>query len=92
MTSVTVPTTASLLGEGCFERRPVARLRHFEARELIVMLFIAAGDGDGEAVAGLYAFGVVIEGRAGQNALGLVADVEKDLVGGDGDDGALQLS
>ena len=80
-----------LLGEGCFEGRPVARLRDFEAGELVVVLLIAAGDGDGEAVAGLDALSVVVKGRAGQNALGLVADVEEDLVGGEGDDGALQL-
>jgi hypothetical protein len=47
------------------------------------MLLVAAGDGDGEAVAGLDAFGIVVEGRAGQNAFGLVADVEEDLVGGE---------
>ena len=80
-----------LLGKGGFEGRPVAGLRHFEARELVVVLFVAAGDGDGEGVAGLDGFGVVLEGRAGQNAFGLVADVEEDLVGGEGDDGALQL-
>ena len=37
-------------------------------------------------------FGVVGEGRTGQNALGLIADVEKDLVGGEGDDRALKLA
>ena len=80
-----------LFGEGGFESRPVAGLRDFEAGELVVVLLVAAGDGDGEGVAGLDAFGIVLKSGAGQNALGLVADVEKDLVGGEGDDGALQL-
>ena len=80
-----------LLGEGGFEGRPVAGLRDLEARELVVVLLIAASNGDGEGVAGLDALGVVGEGRAGQHALGFVADVEEDLVGGEGDDGALQL-
>ncbi len=81
-----------LVGEGCFEGRPVAGLRDLEARELVVALFVAAGDGDGEGVAGLDAFGVVLEGRAGQNAFSLVADVEEDLVGGERDDDALKLA
>ncbi len=80
-----------LLGEGGFEGRPVAGLGHLEAGELVVVLLVAAGDGDGEGVAGLDGFGVVLKGGAGQNALGFVADVEEDLVGGEGDDGALQL-
>ena len=37
------------------------------------------------------AFGIVFKGRARQHALSLVADIEKDLVGGEGDDRALQL-
>ena len=56
------------------------------------MLFIASGDGDREAVSGLYSFGVGVEVRTGQNAFGLVANIQKNLVGGDGDDCALQLS
>ena len=35
--------------EGALQRRPVARLRDAEARELVVALFVAAGDGDGKA-------------------------------------------
>ena len=46
----------------------------------------------GKVSPGLTAFGVVVEGRAGQNAFGLVADVEEDLVGGEGDDDALELT
>ena len=80
-----------LFGKGGFKGRPVAGLGHLEAGELVVVFLVAAGDGDGEGVAGLDAFGVVLEGGAGQHALGLVADVEEDLVGGEGDDGALQL-
>ena len=80
-----------LLGEGGFKGRPVAGLRHLEAGEHVVMLFIAAGNGDREAVAGLDPFGVVREGRAGQNAFRLVANVKKHLVGGEGDNRALQL-
>ena len=80
-----------LFCEGCFKRGPVAGLRDFEARELVVALFVAAFDRDGTLFAGLHAFGIVFEGRARQNAFGLVADVEKDLVGGEGDDGALNL-
>ena len=41
------------LGECALEGRPVAGLRDAEARELVVALFVAAGDGDGERVAGL---------------------------------------
>ena len=42
-----------LLSEGRFEGGPVAGLRNLEARELVVALFVAAGDGDREAVARL---------------------------------------
>ena len=56
------------------------------------MLGVAASDGDGEGVAWLDRFGVVGEGRTGQNALGLVADVEEDLIGGEGNDDALELA
>jgi hypothetical protein len=70
-----------LFGECCFQGRPVAGLGHFEARKHVVVLLVAPGDGDGEAVAGMDVFGVVLEGRAGQNALGFVADVEEDLFG-----------
>ena len=80
----------NFFGEGALEGRPVARLRDAEARELVVALFVAAGDGDGERVAGLDAFGIVREGRARQNAFDLVADVEEDLIGGERDDRALQ--
>ena len=38
-----------LLGERALDARPVAGLRDAEARELVVALFVAAGDGDGEA-------------------------------------------
>ena len=72
-----------LFGEGGFESGPVAGLGDFEARELVVVLFVAASDGDGKGVAGLDGFGVVVKGGAGKNAFGLVADVEKDLVGGE---------
>jgi hypothetical protein len=37
-------------------------------------------------------FGVVQEGRTGQNAFSFVADVEEDLVGGKRDDDALKLA
>ena len=38
-----------LFGEGALEGRPVAGLRDAKARELVVALFVAAGDGDGKA-------------------------------------------
>ncbi len=79
------------LSKGGFERRPIARLRNAEARELVVALFIAAGDGDGKGVAGLTRFGIVLECGARQNAFHLVADVEDDLIGGERDDGAFEL-
>jgi hypothetical protein len=44
-----------LLGEGCFEGGPVAGLRDFEARELVVAFFVAAGDGDRKVSPGLTA-------------------------------------
>jgi hypothetical protein len=47
------------------------------------VFLVAAGDGDGKDVAGLYVFSVVLKGRAGQDAFGLVSDVEEDLIGGD---------
>ena len=56
------------------------------------MLGVAAGDGDRECVAGLDGLGVVVEGRAGQNALGLIADIEEDLIGGERNDDALELT
>ena len=79
------------VGEGGLQGRPVARLGDFEARKHIVVLLVAAGDGNREAVAGVDAFGVVLEGGAGQNALGLVANVEEDLVGRERNDGAREL-
>ena len=77
--------------KGGFEGRPVAGLRHLETGEYVVVFFVATGYRDREAVTGLDAFGVVVEGRSGQNALGLVSDIEKDLVCGERDDCALQL-
>jgi len=55
-----------LLSEGCFNGGPVAYLGHFETGKLVVMLFIAAGDGDWHGVAGLYAFGVVGKAERGR--------------------------
>ena len=78
-------------GEGALESRPVAGLRDTMARELVVALFVAAGDGDGKCVAGLDAFGVVGEDRTRQNAFNLVADIEDNLIGGKRDDRALKL-
>ncbi len=72
-----------LLGEGSFERRPVCGDGDPEPRELVVALFVAAGDGDREGVAGLDRCGVVREGGAGQDTFDLVADVENGLVGGE---------
>ena len=72
----------NFFGEGALQGGPVAGLRDAEARELVVALLVAAGDGDGERVAGLDGFGIVRKGRARQNAFGLVADVEEDLIGG----------
>ena len=40
----------------------------------------------------LTASALLREGRAGQHALGLVADVEEDLLGGEGDDNAFELA
>ena len=91
MTPVTVPTTASFLREGFFKRGPVAGLRYLESRELVVALFVAALDRDEDFVARLHAFGIVRESGARQNAFGLVADVDENLFGGEGDDGALDL-
>ena len=81
-----------LLGEGSFQSRPVAGLRHLETRKLVVVLLVASGDRDREAVAGLDGVGVRVEGRAGQHALSLVADVEEDLLSGERDDDALELA
>ncbi len=80
------------LGEGALEGGPVAGLRDAEARELVVAFLVAAGDGDGQRVAGLDGFSVVLECRAGQNAFDLVADVEDDLIGGERDNCALELA
>ena len=80
-----------LFVKGSLESRPVANLRDLEAGEFVVMLLVAACNGDRKAVAGLYRIGVVVKGGTGQNALGLVSDVEENLVCGKRDDGALQL-
>ena len=56
------------------------------------MLFIAASDGDGKAIAGLDGFSIVVKGRARQNALCLISDVEKDLVGRERNHHALKLA
>ena len=50
-----------LFGEGALECGPVAGLRYAMARELVVAFFVAAGDGDGKAVAGFDALGIVGE-------------------------------
>ena len=57
------------VGEGALEGRPVAGLRDAEARELVVALLVAAGDGDGERVAGLDGFGVVLGTQSGAKRL-----------------------
>ena len=77
--------------EGFFERGPVFGLRHLKARELIVALELRPLTETGKLSPG-HAVGVVLECGARQDAFGLVADVEKDGVGGDGDDGAFQLA
>ncbi len=59
------------------------------AGELVVAVEVAALDGDAELVAHLGC--VVGEGAQGQDAFGLVADVEEDHVRSDGDDGGVNL-
>ena len=80
-----------LLGEGALQRGPVLRPRDLEARQFVVAFGIAALDGDRNLVARLYGFAGALEDGQRQNAFGLVADVEQDRIGGDGDDGAFQL-
>ena len=46
----------------------------------------------GKVSPGLTASALLLEGRAGQDAFSFVADVEEDLVGGEGDDDALKLA
>ena len=77
--------------ECALECGPVAGLRDAVTREIVVAFLVAAGDGDGEAVAGVDAVGVVREGRTGQYAFHLVADVENNLIGGERNDRALKL-
>jgi hypothetical protein len=67
-------------------------LTHLEERKLVVMLLVAAGDGDREGVADIHAIGILCEGRAGQHAFGFVADVEEDLLRGDRDNHAFELA
>ena len=88
---VTVPTTASLLLESLFERRPVVRLRHFEPRQVVVALFVAALDRDRDLLARLHTFRIVPERRTRQHAFDLVADIDEDLFGGNRDNRALNL-
>ena len=71
---------SSLVGEGGFKGRPVAGLRHLEAGELVVVLFVAAGDRDWEVVAYFDTVCIVVEGGARQNALGFVTNVQEYLV------------
>ncbi len=79
------------LGVCALQAGPVARLRHTEAREIVVALFVAAGDGDRERVAGMNRLSIILEGRARQNAFHLVADVEDHLIGGERNHRALEL-
>jgi len=59
------------------------------AGQNVVALFVASLDADREGVAHLN--GSLVEVGQGQHALGLVADVDKDLIGRNRDDGANQL-
>ena len=80
-----------LVCKGRLQGRPVPRLRHAEARELVIALFIASRDGNREDVAWLDVYGIVFKSGARQNAFGFVADVEENLIGGKGDHFPLQL-
>lgn len=81
-----------LVGEGLFERGPVFWLRDTQAGELVVALFVAALDGDHEPGAWFDGLVCALEQGERENALCLVADIDEDLLGGDGDDGSGDLA
>ena len=78
--------------EGFFQGGPVFGLGHVKASQLIVTFEIAAFHGDRKFFTGGDSFGVVLECGAGQNSLGLVADVQVHKFGVGGHDGALELA
>ncbi len=80
-----------LFCEGCFKCGPVAGLGDFEEREIVVAFFVAAFHRDVYRIARLDTFSIVPESGARKNAFRLVANVHENLVGGEGDDGALDL-
>ena len=90
MTAVTVPATA-IFSAKARSRADQSRGCATRWRELVVALFVAAGNRDGKVAAGLDAFGIVREGRARQNAFNLVTDVEDNLIDSERDDRALKL-
>jgi hypothetical protein len=79
------------LREGFFKCGPVAGLGDLETREVVVALFIAALDRDKDLVTGLHTFGAVRESGEREDAFCLVANVDEDLFGGEGNDCALDL-
>ncbi len=77
--------------KGFFEGAVVLGRGDALAGELVVAVEVAAFDGDAEFVAGFDGLFGGAEGGEGQDAFGLVADVEEDGIGGDGDYGGVDL-
>jgi len=57
--------------------------------KLVVMFFIASGSRRRAPVSARFTPSALLERLSGRIALGLVADVEEDLLGGERDDGSL---
>ena len=83
-TAVTVPRTDDFVGEGFLQRRPIHGALDLEARKFVIAVEIAALDRDQRLVAGLERLSLQRGER--QNSLRLESDVEKNGVGGHGDD------
>ena len=79
------------LGECLLQRRPVRGTLDAGPREFVIAFFIAAFDGDQELVARFHFLAGALKKRERKNAFGLIADVEEDRVGGDGDNRSLEL-
>jgi len=85
-----VPTMAIFSAKAA-SRADQSRAGLLETRKLVIVLGVAASNGDGKCVAGLDGFALLSKAERARR-LGLVADVEEDLVRGERNDDALELT
>ncbi len=79
-----------LIRERLFQRGPILRPLHLDARQLVVALRPAALDGNRQLVAALHGFAGVDELGQRNDAFDLVPDIDEDRFGGDRDYGSFE--